>query len=325
MYKHARYILLAAIALVISSYANAERKHSTVPVGSVKPAESTSSAVVVPKAVSAATNVNTDLCRGSYQPTKTCDAIVANAAIDQVRYSHSQSMAAWVGVLVGTFTLLSAIAAAFYAKRAAEESRRSADVASSALNDSRENSAQETERFDSQLAVAQQAADATLQSVKLNRAWVHYGDFKTNHLRRQDGSYSYSFNVGFKNFGKTPALQVRTAVNMIVVNNTNQNPNMLRPALDPTVADKVLAPDIIFRTPPQQLSSADQVRLRSQNAYALIRVYIEYSDIFDPTIRREADFSLRVVAEGLKPNPDGGGMLVSFVVSQHDAIADIST
>ena len=89
----------------------------------------------------AGSNLGTDTpkgCRGTSHPDVPCDAASAKASEDQARDALSQAWAAWCAVGVGFLTLIAVGLAAFYAKRAAEETKRSANAAIDQVKLSRE-------------------------------------------------------------------------------------------------------------------------------------------------------------------------------------------
>ena len=99
--------------------------------------------------------------------------------------AYKQGIAASIGAVTGILTLLSAVAAAIYARVAAAESRRSADIAQQAL-------------------------------VAGERAWLSVHVTPEGPLRfSQHGGLSLEIGVHIKNIGKTPALNVHTNVDEI--------------------------------------------------------------------------------------------------------------
>jgi hypothetical protein len=68
-------------------------------------------------------------CPGTNQPWLSCDAIAAQAAIDQARDADEQAAVVWPQFGVGALTLLAAVAAAYFAASAAFHTKRGADVA----------------------------------------------------------------------------------------------------------------------------------------------------------------------------------------------------
>lgn len=110
--------------------------------------------------------------------------------------AFSQAVFAGLGTLIGFFTLVAAVAAALYARRAAVQARRSADIARDAF-------------------------------VAGERAWVNIElvldeppDFS------RDGGTSASVAVKVSNIGKTPAINVHTNVAMTL--NLHRAPGLLR-------------------------------------------------------------------------------------------------
>jgi hypothetical protein len=70
---------------------------------------------------------------GTDNPNLPCEAVSAQAALDQARYSFWQALAAGLAVAIGFLTLLAASAAALYAREAAHQTKRSADSDEGAL------------------------------------------------------------------------------------------------------------------------------------------------------------------------------------------------
>lgn len=110
--------------------------------------------------------------------------------------AFSQSVFAGIGTLIGFFTLVAAVAAALYAKRAAIQAQRSADIARDAF-------------------------------VAGERAWINIElildeppDFS------RDGGLSARVSVKVSNIGKTPAINVHTNVGMTL--SFQRSPGLLR-------------------------------------------------------------------------------------------------
>jgi len=72
-------------------------------------------------------------CAGTSKPWLSCDAISAQAALDQAQDSHRQATVIWWQFAVGFLTLVAAAAAAAFGWQAAHHTRRSANIAESAL------------------------------------------------------------------------------------------------------------------------------------------------------------------------------------------------
>jgi uncharacterized membrane protein YphA (DoxX/SURF4 family) len=110
--------------------------------------------------------------------------------------AFSQAVSAGLGTLIGFFTLVAAVAAALYARRAAVQARRSADIARDAF-------------------------------VAGERAWINIElaleespDFS------RDGGTSANVAVKVSNIGKTPAINVHTNVAMTL--SLQRAPGLLR-------------------------------------------------------------------------------------------------
>lgn len=109
----------------------------------------------------------------------------ADAAQESARWTARSFWLALIGTLIGGGTLFAAIAAAFYARHAAREAGRSADIAGSAM-------------------------------VMSERAWITVELFADGDLTfdRTGGCGLYVF-ARIKNIGRTPALNVHTGMDMI--------------------------------------------------------------------------------------------------------------
>jgi hypothetical protein len=68
-------------------------------------------------------------CEGTSQPRLTCDAIAAQAAIEQARYAGKQAEVIWPQFGLGCLTFLAAVGATIFAWRAAFHTKRGADIA----------------------------------------------------------------------------------------------------------------------------------------------------------------------------------------------------
>lgn len=110
--------------------------------------------------------------------------------------SRWQAAAASIGALTGILALLSAIAAAIYAKNAATESKRNADIARDSL-------------------------------IASERAWLNVNVIPLGALQfHPAGTVDILIGVEITNVGKTPALNVHTHVEMSL--NYQQIPNLLK-------------------------------------------------------------------------------------------------
>jgi hypothetical protein len=127
-----RYIILAAfgwLALLGNSEQNGRSDHQHGQQrNSAKPAAAPQSEHA-PSADQAEKH-----CYGTSQPWLSCDAISAQAAIDQARDADKQASVVWWQFGVGALTLAAAVAAAIFAWRAAYHTKRSADAAQDSAN-----------------------------------------------------------------------------------------------------------------------------------------------------------------------------------------------
>jgi hypothetical protein len=71
--------------------------------------------------------------RGS-APGVSCDGIAARAAVNQARDADQQALLGWWQLTMGVLTFGAALAAVYFARRAAAENKRSADIAERSIN-----------------------------------------------------------------------------------------------------------------------------------------------------------------------------------------------
>ena len=168
-----RALLIAATALLLSGAA---------PAAPPTPRAPEKSAVVTPSppadlgCLAGRDDRQSDLCA----QWKAADAAHASA-----QWTSRSFWLALIGTVIGGGTLFAAVAAAFYARHAAREAGRSADIASSAM-------------------------------VMSERAWITVELFADGDLTfdRTGGCGLFVF-LRIKNIGRTPALNVHTGMDMI--------------------------------------------------------------------------------------------------------------
>ena len=199
-------------------------------------------------------------CQGAHSSNLPCDAVSAKATEDQARYALSQASAAWCGVAIGLVTFAAAVFAACYAKKAADETRRSALATVRAVN-------------------------ATHKANKINlegqqrqlRAYVHVSGAQVRNLHQRTGR---SVVVEIKNYGSTPALKTRFRMGEHVREWPLQSILPL-PSFVPT-GSSPLPPGrhSIMPSPVGDLSEFEEGELRADRAAIYVWGEITYEDIF---------------------------------------------
>lgn len=134
-----RLFAAAGIALAVVGTASAQKQHPDK--GRVQGAEAQQEAPP-PVAAPVPPPVSPKIYEGDCRQLKSRDDAnlciardSAEAAKDQASWARTSGIATWAGVAIGTFTLIAAGAAALYAKEAAIETKRGADVAEEAFRD----------------------------------------------------------------------------------------------------------------------------------------------------------------------------------------------
>jgi hypothetical protein len=122
-------------------------------------------------------NRNSDLC---------AQWKAADAATDAAQAAWWQFWLGAVGLILGAVTMMAAIAAAFFAKRAADETKRTADTAVDALNHDRDSTKAEIQPY------------VFAERIELTRS--------------QTDPHRASITAIFKNYGATPALYVESMI-----------------------------------------------------------------------------------------------------------------
>ncbi|HEX4736367.1 MAG TPA: hypothetical protein VH331_02275 [Allosphingosinicella sp.] len=121
-------------------------------------------------------------CEGTTKPNLSCEAISAQADVDQARDANEQVTAAWWQWRVGALTLLAAVAAALFAWRAAYHTKRSADADEKLLSHGQ-----------------------NISRIEL-RPYVTLTDLKLAEVTQHGNGYRYfRFEFVFMNQGTTPA------------------------------------------------------------------------------------------------------------------------
>lgn len=195
----------------------------------------------------------------------------ADAARESAFWTAASFWAAFFGLIVGAVTVSAAVAAALFARDAADHTKRSADAAEAALA---------TE----------------------NRAWLIWTKFNT--LTTENGLAPDGRNLGmaiglvptFNNFGSSPAMRTEVAYSHRIVPFAE---NVAFPDLreEPANADlAIIAPGLSASAPPLMLFGPTLERFLGRTNMVLLRGFIWYSDISsgetDPRRESVADFAV---------------------------------
>ncbi len=138
-------------------------------------------------------------CRGTRRPDLSCDAISAQAAIDQTEYVRTGLWIAVSQAVVGFFTLLAAVGAAIFARSASNHTGRGVKEAERAAK-----AAEET------LRSSRDVAHTDL------RAWVGI-ELVLLDAKRTQGAAHFDVEVQIKNVGQTPALRIGVGVHVYIM------------------------------------------------------------------------------------------------------------
>lgn len=136
-------------------------------------------------------------CMNAQGMSDDCARASAQATVDYVRYARWQAISAIVGVAVGGLTLIAAFLAAKWAKRAAEETKRSAIAAEGALEQVKQSSEREL------------------------RAYVVAFPKKLEQKRRSNENYNVTLQIHLQNLGQTPAYRATQWLGMGVMHFEN--------------------------------------------------------------------------------------------------------
>lgn len=175
-------------------------------------------------------------CAGTTRPDVSCEAISAQAAIEQARDADRQATIALWQTALGALTLIAAIAAAIFAGRAAHHGKRSADVAEEAIEEAKATSSKSSANTLEALSIARENADAAAAHVSVAqessrrelRAYVGVDEISFEVKSRPRGYepinlaqpgvvYLDFVTVSVKNFGHTPATGVCCFVGIATV------------------------------------------------------------------------------------------------------------
>ena len=124
----------------------------------------------------------------------------ADAANDAAVSARKTFRLGIVGTIIGFFTLVAAGLAARYAKSAANETKRAADIATSTLEEARKNTFE-------QIKIAQQGL---LAAINGQRAWLS-ANLRITDQQIRDDQLHFTFFASAKNIGNTPALNIIVA------------------------------------------------------------------------------------------------------------------
>lgn len=208
-----KWCYLTLLALTAAAPAKQATINTIVTANSAKASKPTTSST---KPVTTSTKLPDHRCPGTSNPTLSCEAISAQAAIEQARDADWQAYAAAAGSIVGALTLLAAVAAAIFAKRAADETKRTADIAESNAKDTvkaLEIAARNASGAVRAAMAASEANDIARQNMQTQlRPYVYLDsiDIAVDHLLSVDYiNDTASITLKFKNFGQTPAKSMR--------------------------------------------------------------------------------------------------------------------
>lgn len=150
-------------------------------------------------------------CYGTERPSITCEAISAQAALDQARHSDA---AFWLSVIacgVGAATLASAALAAKFARDAAIHTKRSADEAGASVIEARNSvkAAEESFEHARRLGIIQLRPYISLK----------VADLSFDNMGNSDEAHDIfvEYVVELTNVGSTPALGVKAGANILEI------------------------------------------------------------------------------------------------------------
>lgn len=137
----------------------------------------------------------------------------ADAAEAQAQVASQGLWTAWLQSLGGFLTLCAAVAAAIYARDAAKHTKRGADVAKDALDDSRTAAADQAIALNRQLELARQSIDA---SIGAQRPWMALrAEFREiPSIDPVGGWLRVNIRINAVNLGKNPAIKLRVGTRM---------------------------------------------------------------------------------------------------------------
>lgn len=251
----------------------------------------------------AARQENTN-CAGAYDAEKSCDALSANAA-------HEQAIYALIQTIVGALTLIAAAAAAIYAAVAAHHTKRSADIADSALNDSRDASLEESDRFIKQLSLTKKSVEASIalevpylrgfldDLMNLNAPVPQVGAYGGVITHGAPQKYSTPGSIIIRNFGRTNAYPIRLGVGWSICKKLPAQPKyfltkyaktdaVIRPISEDS--ESCFSPDLRFTI---ECSEDDQKLISTGDMFLWVFAYLRYKDFTDAI--REDRFCWRYV------------------------------
>lgn len=139
-------------------------------------------------------------CKGTNRPDLSCEALSAQAALDQAHYAGA---AFWIGLaqaLVAFLTLLAAVGAAIFARSASQHAGRSVEEAKRGAK-----AAEDTLRQSREVAHSDQ------------RAWIGI-EVELLDAKRTTSAAHFDVEVRIENVGRTPALRVGVDVHVYIAN-----------------------------------------------------------------------------------------------------------
>ncbi|MDE2405140.1 MAG: hypothetical protein KGM17_10795 [Sphingomonadales bacterium] len=239
-------------------------------------------------------------CKGAYDESKTCDAIAANAAVDQSRYAYWQAVEAGLGLLVGAGTLIAAFIAAKWAKKAAQETEIGARAAIDAAVSSRD-------------------------SLHASRAWICFSEHTSDIIGsafvdgvRYNGAM---IKIHWMNVGNSPAIQAGLKVQWFKVKTGEPCPTF-DPIMDDTAPRTlVIGPGQKFAGMPIPILGSDYDGFIKGKFEYFIYSTAEYRDIFTNIVRK-SEVCARFSVQGQKAD---GGNATPNIVMQPEGLNNTAT
>lgn len=209
--------------------------------------------------------------------------------------AQSSSLAAWLfgalGSLIGGLTLAAAWSAAKWAKRAAQETERSAQAAEAALVESAK------------------SAVAAQETLKSDRAWICHssiqsGDVTNSTFIDMTIKKGFHFVFNWKNFGRSPATDVRITIGHVVIPQSAEIPTF-NVDFREEPATSVIGPERMFNSPMIFLDDDETAKFIDGPFKAIIYCKVEYRDIFTRDVIRVSECCMTAVHQGGTFEQDG--------------------
>jgi hypothetical protein len=218
----------------------------------------------------------TKACKGTDKPELSCEAISAQAAIEQARDADWSIYIGFSGCVIGACTLLAAGFAAWYAREAARhtevganESKRNADAAEKAVT------------------VSEKTANDQLRSYMFPSGYK----ITTTLLTTGGPIVSFIFRPKWKNAGLTPALNCRLVATLCSAKNGIPFMKMRQPegggrGSASGRTNIGAGAEVLGEIKEIAIEKLQRVFRAGQSVY--IFAFIEYNDIFGQSYREEA-------------------------------------